>query len=135
MDARREYGRWGRRWLLAGLLVTGGCAGMPRITVPPDLPNTTQEQFLTLRWALVRNPGRVEAVGLADARAAGGWEATVALEGLDGQGRVVSRGSRVLRPGFGAGPTAFQAELAPTGSETDFRLRVVHAQQFARPSR
>jgi hypothetical protein len=121
--------------LLASLLVAGGCATSARITVPPDLPQTTREQFLTLRWALVRESGSVRAVGVAEPTSGGQWDATVALEGLDGQGRVVSRGSASLRPGFGSGPTAFQAELVPTGGETTFRLTVVRAQQYSRPSR
>ena len=51
------------------------------------------------------------------------------------QGRVVSRGSGIIRPGFGSGPTAFEVDLAPTGGETEFRLRVVRLQQYARPNR
>jgi hypothetical protein len=121
--------------LLASLLVAGGCAVAPRGGIPPDLPNTTREQFLTLRWALVRESGKVRAVGLADSAAGSRWDATVALEGLDGQRRVVSRGSASVRPGFGPGPTPFAAELVPEGAETEFRLRVVSAQQFSRPSR
>lgn len=124
-----------RGLLLAGLLVAGGCAAPVRIAVPPSLPNTTHEQFLALRWALVRETGRVRAVGLADATSWGQWDATVALEGLDSQGRVVSRGSGIIRPGFGSGPTAFEVDLVPTGGETEFRLRVVRLQQYARPSR
>jgi hypothetical protein len=112
----------------------GGCAGSPPIVVPPDLPNTTREQFLTLRWALVRETGRVQAIGQA-AGPGGQWDAVLALEGVDGQGRVVSRGTRAIRPGFGSGPTPFQVELTPTGGESDFRLRVPSAQQNARPSR
>ena len=121
--------------LLLGMLVAGACAAPPRIEVPSALPNTTQEQFLTLRWALVREGGAVRAVGLAAASGGSRWDAAVALEGLDGQGRVASRGSRVLRPGFGSGPTLFDVELVPTGAETEFRLRVVSAQQFSQPSR
>jgi hypothetical protein len=121
-------------WLLMALLAFGACAERPRIAVPPDLPNTTREQFLTLRWALVREPGRVEAVGQAEASGSN-WDATIALEGVDAGGRVVSRGVRVLRPGFGPGPTPFQVDLVPAGGEREFRLRVVHAQQFARPGR
>ena len=34
--------------LLLGMLVAGGCAAPSRIEVPSVLPNTTQEQFLTL---------------------------------------------------------------------------------------
>ena len=123
-----------RGWLLAALLALGGCAGLPRLAVPPDLPNTTREQFLTLRWASVRESGRVLAIGQAEVSGSN-WDATVALEGVDAQGRVVSRGTHILRPGFGPGPTPFQVELVPAGGEADFRLRVVHAQQFARPSR
>ena len=120
--------------LLAGLLVAGGCAAPARIAVPPSLPNTTHEQFLALRWALVRETGQVRAVGLADGSSGGQWDATVALEGLDSQGRVVSRGSGIIRPGF-SGPTAFEVDLVPTGGETDFRLRVVRLQRYARAGR
>jgi hypothetical protein len=121
--------------LLASLLVFGGCAVAPRTAIPPDLPNTTRDQFLTLRWALVREGGKVLAVGVAESTAGSRWDATVALEGLDGQGRVVSRGSTSVHPGFGPGPTPFQAELVPAGGEAEFRLRVVSAQQFSRPGR
>jgi hypothetical protein len=124
-----------RGLLLAGLLVAGGCAAPARIAVPPSLPNTTHEQFLALRWALVREPGRVRAVGLADAASGGQWDATVALEELDSQGRTVSRASSIIRPGFGSGPTAFEVELVPKSGETEFRLRAVRVQQYARPSR
>jgi hypothetical protein len=128
----------GPRWaglLLAGALVAGGCAAPSRIEVPPALPNTTREQFLTLRWALVRGGGMVRAVGQAESSVGGHWDATVALEGVDGQGRVASRGSSVVRPGFGPGATVFEVELVPSGGETDFRLRVIRAQQYARPGR
>jgi hypothetical protein len=125
--------RWG--WLLLVLLAAGACGGLPRIAVPPDLPNTTRAQFLALRWALVRETGRVQAVGLAESTSGGQWDAAVALEGVDAEGRVVSRGSGAIRPGFGGGSTPFQVDLVPTGRETDFRLRVVRAEQFARPSR
>jgi hypothetical protein len=128
----------GLRWVglfLAGALVAGGCAAPPRIEVPPALPNTTREQFLTLRWALVRGGGTVRAVGKAESSVASHWDATVALEGVDAQGRVVSRGSSVVRPGFGPGPTVFEVELVPSSGETDFRLRVIRAQQYTRPGR
>lgn len=133
MMVTRRVGTWG--WVLVGLLAVGGCGELPRIVVPPDLPNTTREQFLELRWALVRESGRVQAVGQAASTSGDRWDAAIALEGLDAQGRVVSRGSGAIRPGFGGGPTPFQVELAPAGGETDFRLRVVRAQQFSRPSR
>ena len=129
----RRPGRIGL--LLAGILVVGGCAPVARIEVPSTLPNTVREQFLTLRWALAREGGTVRAVGLAEAPAGGQWDATVALEGLDAQGRTVSRSSSAVRPGFGPGPTAFEVALAPRGGETEFRLRVLRAQQYSRPGR
>jgi hypothetical protein len=121
--------------LTAGTLIAGGCALPPRIEVPPALPNTPHEQVLTLRWALVRDGGAVRAVGLAASSLGSRWDATVALEGLDGTGRAVSRRSGVIRPGFGPGPTAFEVTLVPTGGEREYRLRVVRLQEFARPGR
>jgi hypothetical protein len=129
----RRLGRGGA-WLAAAL-VAAGCAALPRIEVPSALPNTIQEQSLTLRWALVRSDRTVRAVGLAGASGGGQWDATVALEGVDGQGRVASRGSSIVRPGFGPGPTAFEVELVPRGGETEFRLRVLRLHQYARPGR
>ena len=129
----RRPGRIGL--LLVGVLVVGGCAPVARIEVPSTLPNTVREQFLTLRWAVAREGGTVRAEGVAESPAGGHWDATVALEGVDGQGRVVSRSASVVRPGFGPGPTAFEVELVPRGGETDFRLRVIRAQQYTRPGR
>ena len=120
---------------LVGMLVAGGCASRPRIDVPPALPNVTREQFLTLRWALVRRGGTVRAVGTADSSAGSQWDAAVALESVDGGGHVASRGSSLIRPGFGPRPTAFEVELVPRGGETGFRLRVLRAQQYNRPGR
>src|SRR5262245_34166653 len=102
--------------------------------MPAELPYTTRQQFLTLHWALIREPGRVRAVGRADASVSR-WDASLTLEGLDVAGRVVSRGSAPVRPGFGTGPTPFQVELVPTGGENGFRLRVRRAEQFVQPSR
>jgi hypothetical protein len=121
--------------LLASTLVAGGCVRSARIEVPPTLPNTTREQFLTLRWALERVGGAVRAVGMAESTAGSQWDATIAFEGLDEQGQVVSQGSSIIRPGFGAGPTAFAVELVQQGREREFRLRVVRAQQYSRPGR
>jgi hypothetical protein len=133
-ESRRVRG-WIRRFLVSAL-VAGGCAALPRIEVPPATPNTTVEQFLTLRWALVRDGGTVRAVGRAESSSAGGrWDATVALEGVDGRGLVVSRGVTIIRPGFGPGPTAFEAELAPKGGETEYRLHVVQLHEYTRPGR
>jgi hypothetical protein len=126
------------RWiglLLGGALVVGGCAPAGRIEVPATLPNTIREQFLVLRWALDRKSGNVRAVGLADSSSGGQWDAIVALEGVEGQGRIVSRGTGPIRPGFGVGPTPFEVDLVPRGGETEFRLRVLRTQQYSRPGR
>jgi hypothetical protein len=119
--------------LVAGALVAaGGCAPQPRIVVPSTLPNTTREQFLTLRWALVREGGTVRAVGMAEPSGGLEWDATLELEGVDAQGRGLSQASSGVRSGFTGGPVAFQVDLVPKGGETEFRLRVVDARMFQR---
>ena len=115
--------------ILATVLLASACAAPARIVVPPELPNTTHEQFLTLRWALVRGEGTVRAVGVAQS-AGRVLDATVALEGVDGQGHVVSRSTGSIRRGFGPGPTAFAVDLAPRGGETNFRLSVIRVYEI-----
>jgi hypothetical protein len=122
-------------FLLIVALGAGACAGARAIDVPSALPNVTRHDFLTLRWALLRQDGVARAVGFAESTGGGRWDASVDLLGLDGAGQVVSRGSTALQPGFAPGPLAFEMTLAETGRETDFRLRVTRAQQYARPSR
>jgi hypothetical protein len=124
----------GTGWVLVAMLVAGGCASVPRAEILAALPNTTEEQFLTLRWALIREAGAVRAVGGAES-AVLQWDATVALEGVDGRGLVLSRGVTIIRPGFGPGPTSFEAELVPKGGETEYRLHVVALHRYTRPGR
>jgi hypothetical protein len=114
------------------LVAAGGCASQPRTEVPASLPNTTQQDFLTFRWALVREAGRVRAVGTATPSGRQEWDATVALEGVDSKGEVLSRGTSGARAGFTGGPAEFEVELAPKGGEAEFRLRVVDVRQFMR---
>jgi hypothetical protein len=121
--------------LLTVVLLTTGCAIPAGIQVPTELPNTTQEQFLTLRWALVRETGGVRAVGTAQSSMSIEWDATLELLGLDAQGRVVSQNSTVVRSGFGASPTAFEVALVPRGGEAAFRLHVLWARLHERPFR
>ena len=119
--------------LATALVVAGGCAApQPRTEVPASLPNTTQADFLTFRWALVREAGTVRAVGTAVPSGRQEWDATVALEGVDSKGEVLSRGTSGARAGFTGGPAEFQVELVPKGGEADFRLRVVDVRQFVR---
>jgi hypothetical protein len=101
--------------------------------VPSTLPNVTQQDFLTLRWALQRESGTARAVGVAQASTGTGWDAVLDLYGLDRDGRIVSRGSRVVRPGFGPGPTAFDVALTETGREAEFQLHVARSRLNSRP--
>jgi hypothetical protein len=122
--------------LLAAVLLVSGCAASGGIQVPPELPNTTREQFLTLRWALVREDGRVRAVGTAQSSMGGiEWDATLELLSFDAQGRVVNQNSAFVRSGFSAGSTAFEVPLVTRGGEATFRLQVVSARQYERPFR
>jgi hypothetical protein len=118
--------------LAAALVVAGGCAPQPKPALPTALPNTTNEQFLTLRWALVREGGTVRAAGMAEPSGGREWDATLALEGVDAHGRVLTRSTSAVRSGFTGGPEEFQVNLVPKGGETEFRLRVVDARQFQR---
>jgi hypothetical protein len=121
--------------LLAIVLLASDCAVPARLEVPPDLPNTTYEQFLTLRWALLPEERRVRAVGTAQSSMGIEWDAALELLGLDAGGRVVSQNSTVVRSGFGTGPTAFEVTLVPRGEETTFHLHVLYARLHERPFR
>ncbi len=118
---------------LALALASAGCAGASRLEVPSTLPNETRQDFLTLRWALERAGGTARAVGLAEASTGTEWDALLDLYGLDREGRIVSRGSRVVRPGFGPGPTAFEVTLTETGREAEFQLHVTRSRINSRP--
>ncbi len=102
--------------------------------MPASLPNVTREGFLTLRWALLRQDGVARAVGVAEPSSSGQWDATLDLVSVDDAGRIVSRGSTAVRPGFAPGPTPFEASVVETGRETGFRL-VARVQQYSRPGR
>ena len=103
--------------------------------MPSTLPNVTRQDFLTLRWTLLRQDRVARAVGVAESTGGVQWDASLDLLGLDGAGQVVSRGSTSVRPGFAPGPIAFEVTLAETSRETEFRLRVTRAQQYTRPGR
>src|SRR5262245_14962407 len=113
--------------LAAALVVAGGCAPQPKPALPTALPNTTNEQFLMLRWALVREAGTVRAAGMAEPSGGREWNATIALEGVDAQGRVLSRSTSAVRSGFTGGPEEFQVNLVPKGGEKEMSIRGVAA--------
>lgn len=119
--------------LLALALGGAGCAGGSRIEVPANLSNVTREDFLTLRWALQREGGTARAVGVAEASTGTSWDAVFDLYGLDRERRIVSRGSSVVRPGFGPGLTPFDVALVETGGETEFQLHVARSRMNSRP--
>ena len=119
--------------LLAAVFLVSGCAVSTEIQVPPELPNTTVEQFLTLRWVLVPEDGRVRAAGTAQSSMGSiEWDATLELVSFDAQGRVVNQNSSFVRSGFGVGPTAFEVPLVTRGGEAAFRLHVRSARQYER---
>jgi hypothetical protein len=125
---------WAAFVLVAAVGATG-CAGTGPIEVPSSLPNVTRQDFVTLRWTLLREGRVARAVGVAESSGAGQWDAVVELRGVDDAGRTVSRGSTMVRPGFARGPASFEATVVETGRETAFRLHVVQAQQYSRPGR
>lgn len=104
---------------LACTLVEGG------YKVPPTLPNTTQEEVLTLRWAPERVGGAVRAVGIAASTAGSQWDTTVALGGLGRQGRVVSQGSSMV--------SSQPSSVATTRARTRERLRKDRRRMFEEP--
>ena len=113
----------GWAWLVLTLaLAGGGCAGAPRIDVPSTLPNVTRVDFLRLPRGLRHEGGTARAVGVTEPSSGGPWDATLDLYGLDGQGRIVSRGSSVVRPGFAPGPTPFEVTLVETSRKPSSRF-------------
>jgi hypothetical protein len=112
--------------LLAGLLA--GCAAAPRVPDPSELPfHATQPPFFTGHWRRDRPPGRVMADGVLELGQADRlMDATVGLEGLDREGRVVSRATTVLGPRAFTGDVRwpFTVSLRSTGAEDRFVVRV-----------
>jgi hypothetical protein len=116
--------------LALGVLVlwAAACAARSPIAVPADLPNRTDHGEFQLRWALVRESATVRAVGLMESHRIVPW-ATLALFGVDRNGRVVSRGQSDVQAGFGGSRLPFEVALRPTGREERFELVVIHAHQ------
>jgi hypothetical protein len=120
-------------WIALGLLMLAlGTAAGPAssaIVIPSELPNRTDQGEFHFRWALVREPARVRAVGLADTpNRVVAW-ARVGLFGVDRNGRVVSRGDSEIPGSFGQTTLPFEVSLRPTGREDRFDLVLLYANE------
>lgn len=116
---------WRTVWLLVvGTLLVAGCAAPAARPLPAELPLFADDGEYHARWALVREGERVWAVGVVRASLYTVSSAAVDLYGLDERGRIVSRGSTVVRWGFGPDAPAFEVELRPRGGEASFVLRI-----------
>ncbi len=132
MTARRSSAspRPSRRTLRAlsaggALALLAGCATGPRVDVPAELPLRVNEQLFTIRYALQQEPTVVRAVGRIVPSIDAEARLTLALFGLDADGRIVSRGTTYLRSEFGDPTIPFAVELTPMGREATFVLRVL----------
>ena len=117
-----------RLFLVAVLLLLGGCASFRPLPRPQDFPfRSTDDPFFNLYWRLDRREGAVTATGLVEAARQGDFSAVyLELRGLDKEGQVVSHGLGRTWPGeldrFQTIP--FSVTLRPTGREDRFVLSV-----------
>jgi hypothetical protein len=121
--------RWLRLLLGVTLLGTGAWAASGPITVPTDLPNRTVQGELRLRWAVVRDSATVRAVGLAESPNRDVSWTRLGFYGLDGSGRIVSRGESDVQGGLGRTGGPFEVVLSATGAEERFELVVLRARE------
>ena len=112
-------------WALALLAMIAGCAAPARIEVPAELPLQTHEELFAIRWALQREATIARAVGVVRPSFDTEARLTLALFGVDAQGRIVSRGTAYLRSEFSRRSIPFAIEVIPVGREARFELRVV----------
>lgn len=106
---------------LAGVLV--GCAASAPIPQPSELPMHAVESPFTLHWRTDRGPDTVTGVGVVEARTANRVDyVIVEFQGLDRDGRVVSRARALTAPRSftGTDPWPFTISLKPTGREERF---------------
>ena len=120
--------RRGSTWMVLALL-TAACAAPAPLAIPADLPNHTDQWGFSFRWALAREPATVRAAGVMESSSRVIPWATLALFGVDANGRVVSRGQTDIRGGFGRTSLPFEITLRPTGREERFDLVLLHAQE------
>jgi hypothetical protein len=118
------------RLVLAGLLAAMlGCAAPGPPPRPENFPSRNVDQPpVTVSWRLDKAESAVSATGLVDVDGLVDRliQVIVELQGLDGSGRVVSRGRAITEPRSFVGDRLwpFTARLRPTGQEADFVLRV-----------
>jgi hypothetical protein len=119
-------------WIVLGfgvlVLGTAACTARSPIAIPADLPNHTDQGGFHFRWTLLQEPTTVRAVGLIESSRIVPW-ATLALFGVDRDGRVVSRGDSEVQGGFGHTSLPFEIALRPSGREERFDLILIHAQE------
>lgn len=110
---------------LAMLSALPGCATPARIEIPAELPLQTDDQLFHMQWALHREATVVRAVGLVRPSTDSEARLTLALFGVDAQGRIASRGTAYLQSEFDRRPIPFAIEITPTGREARYELRVL----------
>lgn len=111
--------------LLLLSLVTGllGCAAGAPIPQPSELPMHAVESPFTLHWRTDRGPDTVTGVGVVEARTADRVDyVIVEFQGLDKDGRVVSRARALTAPRSftGTDPWPFTISFRLTGQEERF---------------
>ena len=120
--------RRGSTWMVLALL-TAACAAPAPLATPTDLPNHTDQWGFSFRWALARETTTVRAAGVMESSSRVIPWSTLALFGVDANGRVVSRGQTDIRGGFGRTSLPFEITLRPTGREERFDLVLLRAQE------
>jgi len=124
---RIRLGRAGA-WMALALLAAA-CAAPAPLAIPADLPNRADQWGLSFRWALAREPTTIRAAGVMESSSRVIPWSTLALFGVDGGGRVVSRGQTTVQGGFGRTSVPFEIALRPTGREERFDLVLLRAQE------
>jgi len=110
------------------LVVLVGCAAPQPIPRPADLPMHASEPPFVLHWRTDQGAGSVTAVGVVEVGAPDRiLSVTLELQGIDQDGRLVSRGRgwAYARSFTGVEPWPFTASVRPSGREARFTVTVV----------
>ena len=127
ISARGGSRRRARRLGLAILTLATAvaCATPAPIELPAELPLVTNEQLFEFRWALQQEPSGARALGRVTVSTNTEFRLTLALFGLDAEGRIASRGTTYVRSDFARQAVPFAVAVAATGRETRYELRVL----------